>query len=1039
MCITTQQQSLIDLVEDELVHDAEDNSPDILRQSLYYNNDDFIQLLKGKSNVMKILSLNCQSLNAKIDEIRLFLDILNENSCHIEILCLQETWLSDSSDVSHLQIEGYNLISRGKSCSAHGGVAIFVSENFDYNVLPIHSYSNSWDGLFLEITWKNTNSMNNKTLIVGSVYRPPRNRVENYRNFIEEFNEITCNLQSSSKEVIIGGDFNLDLLKINEISHIHDYFETLYSNGFIPKITFPTRFSNRNGTLIDNIFAKLTDNSMDTTAGVLLNQISDHQSCFLSLDYLNINRKSSKFIQVNRNDHNSLFNFKCEVSNQCTLDKFNLDIQGNPSHNFSILNNIIMSAIKKHLPSKIVRYNKYKHKKTKWVTDGIIRSIKMRDQLYAELKNLDITDNEFDRRKETLREYNRILKLSIRNAKKLYYHSCFNKYRDDVKKTWQTINNLIKSKETDNDKKASIIIDDIELFDENEIADKFNNFFVHIGSNLANNINCPPNRSFHDYLRNHTEFQFNFVNVSEESVTKIIKELKPKTSCDITGLSNKLLKHIDCEIIKPLTVIINQCINTGIFPNDLKVAKVIPLFKKGDPKLMDNYRPVSLLPCISKVMEKVMHMQIYSYLDTNKLLYTSQYGFRKHHSTEFATLELVDRLILQMDKNKVPLNVYLDLSKAFDTLDHSILLDKLRYYGFTENSMKLMESYIRDRQQCVLFQNAYSDRLNITTGVPQGSVLGPLLFLIYMNDIVHSSCCFHPVIYADDTTLNTTLNFLSQDNEIDDELLNRELNEIYIWLQLNKLSLNIGKTKAMVFHSPQKKIRSPKLKFDNFEIDIVDKFNFLGIVLDKHLNWNEHLGSVRKKISKISGVICRLKHFLPQNILLTLYNSLVLPHLNYGILIWGHKAQKLMNIQKKLVRIITNSRYNSHTDPLFKRLNILKANHLCALHELNFCYKMQHNLLPFYFVNSFFTRHNDTHRYNTRNARNFQLPQVKHEFAKYCIRYRLPMLYNNTPSIIIDKINTHSQQSFKRYVKMYYLNNYDSVCNIRNCFICSNY
>ena len=313
----------------------------------------------------------------------------------------------------------------------------------------------------------------------------------------------------------------------------------------------------------------------------------------------------------------------------------------------------------------------------------------------------------------------------------------------------------------------------------------------------------------------------------------------------------------------------------GIFPNQLKKAKVVPIFKSGDYTFFINYRPISLLPSTSKVVERVIFNQLYTSFETNKLFYGSQYEFYKRHSTEFAALELVDKLLNMMDKGQVPLGIFLDLSEAFDTLDHKILIKKLEFYGVSDGPGKLLESYLSNRKQYVVFDDINSQVLDIKTGVPQGSILGPLLFLIYINDIVKSSNLFKFLFFTDDTTIIAPMNINNKETA---NIINMELDKIITLLKLNKLSLNISKTKFCIFDKVQREISIPEIQSENTVISYSKVIDFLGFRLDDNLNWNDHLEKLFCKLSQNLGIINKLRYVLPRNVLLQLYNLLFLLH-----------------------------------------------------------------------------------------------------------------------------------------------------------------
>jgi len=516
----------------------------------------------------------------------------------------------------------------------------------------------------------------------------------------------------------------------------------------------------------------------------------------------------------------------------------------------------------------------------------------------------------------------------------------------------------------------------------------------------------------------------------------VIESLKTKSSSGNDGLSTLLLKHVKLQGCDVLTIIVNQSLSTGIFPNKLKVAKVIPIHKGKSKNDISNYRPISMLPSVSKVFERVMHDQVYSYFNSKNLLYRSQYGFRKSRSTELAALELVESVLQEMDKSHMPINIYLDLSKAFDTLDHEILLYKLNYYGMKESAIDLFRDYLHNRHQYVHIENTTSIKLPLQVGVPQGSILGPLLFIIYVNDMVNSTKAFHPIVYADDTTLAASLNTLQLEDPHSDLGLNTELQSVNNWMKANKLSINKDKTKAMVFHTPQRRAYYPQIKIDNVDIEYVDQFNFLGIIIDKHINWKAHGDFITKKLSKTLGIISRVKNIIPCNTLLNIYNSLVLSHLNYGLLLWGWKCQKVLVLQKKIIRALSNSKYNSHTSPIFKNLNLLKFPDICRLHDMKFCHNRLNNILPEYFNDALILNPDHTHPYLTRSSHHLRIPQIYHEFARQSIRYRFVKTLNGMSDQFKSKLTTHSLQGFKSYVKKSFLSSYSMHCDIINCYVC---
>ena len=381
----------------------------------------------------------------------------------------------------------------------------------------------------------------------------------------------------------------------------------------------------------------------------------------------------------------------------------------------------------------------------------------------------------------------------------------------------------------------------------------------------------------------------------------------------------------------------NQSFQSGIFPDKLKIAKVISTSKKGNPELPSNYRPISLLPIFSKIFEKVMYKRLHRFLEIHKVLYSLQFGFQEDHSIDHALVSLTEAVRSTLDNKRLGCGIFIDLQKAFDTVNHRILLSQLEHYGIRGCALEWFRSYLSDGKQYVSVNGSNSNLLSITCGVPQGSVLGPLLFLIYINDLPNVSKKLTFYLFADDTNIY----YESKDLFNLIKIVNKELRLVKKWLDANKLSLNIDKTNYIIFHSSSVNVPSGSdIKIGEKHIKRVKFVKLLGLLLDEHLSWKYHLSELSKKLARTCGMFFKIRNLLPLDVLFCLYNALFLPFLQYGLIVWGQTyasyIDPIFKLQKKAVRAISFQPRMSPSLPIFNDFKLLKLSEIFELRLLTF-------------------------------------------------------------------------------------------------------
>ena len=743
--------------------------------------------------------------------------------------------------------------------------------------------------------------------------------------------------------------------------------------------------------------------------------ISDHFLCISTIQDLSLSNSTKKSYVTRKIHETVMYNIKGALGNTNWTFLEELTV----NEGTKALSCKIQEALDFYAPLKTVTIPANKNIKIRepWFTEGLnTSSVKCR-KMHKKVIRKPHDSPEYVEYKEYRNLYNRLR----RKAKHKYYNDIIESHRHNSKKLWSTLNKITGKVSNKKDITDEVIVNGIKETNTKVISNAFAKYYSEVGKNLAEKIEQKGNvLDPTKHISQKVDANCFLFPTTPLEIEKIIKGLKSKKSSGHDNVSNNMLKIIYPSILHALWILFNKSLTTGEFPEDMKLSIVKPIYKAKSRTEISNYRPISLLTVISKILEKIVHIRMTKFLYKNKILYEGQYGFRKQRSTTDAILDLTGNILEGFNKDMYTIALFIDMSKAFDTIKHQTLFNKLEMYGMRGITLNWLKSYLTGRNIKVMINGTLSDCYPADFGTPQGSVLGPLLYIILANDLPKSLKFSNCIMFADDTTIYAS----GKNPKLIYKKINEDLKKLSQWFDYNSLSLNVDKSYYMVFRCKNRKLDyQEKVIIGGKEVQKVANIKFLGVHLDEHLDWNVHMKHLMSRLTIGIYSLHMVKHMLPLYVKRLLYMSNVESHLNYGMAAWGPmlsacNLKKLKIQQNKAIRALLNIPIRTRITPCYKRARIMNIDDLIELSLVKISHRYIHNKLPQRITNLF---ENTTHTYETRNRNVLRTPHHTKQIYNKSYLARAPHLWLQLSQNSRDIINI---KSFANYFSKTKLQNY---------------